>query len=710
MNNLRGAKIIYQESKATQPSHLYFLQKDENYCDAIITSESGAKRKLNINVDLSNYYTKTEVNTLINSIDLSNYYTKLETYSKNEVDDIISDISVVDVSNLVPYTGATKNVNIGAFYFESSAGFKKTGGTPSQYLMADGSVSTLPTDLIKGTGTVNYLTKFTASGTIGNSQIFDNGTNVGIGTTSPQRALQVNTVNTPAIRLNNSNSNQGIEMLTQADKYSWLIGAQYNVNDGFEITPSTAVGGTTFLTPAMAILQTGNVGIGTSTPSEKLDVDGNVKANGFKTPTGTANQSLTADGGVFNLNTKADLVGGKVPKTQSQPSTMVMNSSTYVITFTDATGAVQTIDLPLESLFQDANYDAQTKSLIVTLQDGTTRTIPLTDLVDLPEIVLATTNPAVNPTTGQKVYFNTSLGKVWFNVSGAWSGGYSLINTITTAVTSTTTVGAINAGDIIPAGTTIQELAELLLNKTFYPTFANPTFNLTNNAGLREVGSSFNVTLTFNFNRGQILGKLDNGIWNPTMLQDYRAGIATSYLLNGVSGSNNSASFNVTTILGNNNLNGSVTYATGVQPKDSKNNNYDNPLPSGTSPIQSTSFEGIYPYFYYKSTSPITPAIMQSAIANGQATKVLASSTGTITIPFAANGEYIAVAYPSTSTTKTIWYVNALDNGEIPGGLLGVANILPCNSPTNLWNNVNFKIHVSAGLITQTNPIQLKNS
>ena len=101
---------------------------------------------------------------------------------------------------------------------------------------------------------------------------------------------------------------------------------------------------------------------------------------------------------------------------------------------------------------------------------------------------------------------------------------------------------------------------------------------------------------------------------------------------------------------------------------------------------------------------------MQSAIANGQATKVLASSTGTITIPFTANGEYIAVAYPSTSTTKTIWYVNALDNGEIPGGLLGVANILPCNSPTNLWNNVNFKIHVSAGLITQTNPIQLKNS
>ena len=78
MNNLRGAKIIYQESKATQPSHLYFLQKDENYCDAIITSESGAKRKLNINVDLSNYYTKNEVD-----INLASKQDKLSSYDES---------------------------------------------------------------------------------------------------------------------------------------------------------------------------------------------------------------------------------------------------------------------------------------------------------------------------------------------------------------------------------------------------------------------------------------------------------------------------------------------------------------------------------------------------------------------------------------------------------------------------------------------------
>jgi hypothetical protein len=43
---------------------------------------------------------------------------------------------------------------------------------------------------------------------------------------------------------------------------------------------------------------------------------GITNSNGFKTPTGTPNQSLTANGGVFDLNTKADLVGGKVPYSQ----------------------------------------------------------------------------------------------------------------------------------------------------------------------------------------------------------------------------------------------------------------------------------------------------------------------------------------------------------------------------------------------------------
>jgi hypothetical protein len=44
---------------------------------------------------------------------------------------------------------------------------------------------------IGGTGTINYVPKFTASGFIGNSLIYDNGTAVGINTLTPTTTLQV---------------------------------------------------------------------------------------------------------------------------------------------------------------------------------------------------------------------------------------------------------------------------------------------------------------------------------------------------------------------------------------------------------------------------------------------------------------------------------------------------------------------------------------
>ena len=39
--------------------------------------------------------------------------------------------------------------------------------------------------LVSGSGTVNYLAKFTAAGTVGDSQVYDNGISVGIGTATP---------------------------------------------------------------------------------------------------------------------------------------------------------------------------------------------------------------------------------------------------------------------------------------------------------------------------------------------------------------------------------------------------------------------------------------------------------------------------------------------------------------------------------------------
>ncbi len=59
------------------------------------------------------------------------------------------------------------------------------------------------------------------------------------------------------------------------------------------------------------------------------------------------------------------------------------NSSSHVITFTDKSGATVKIDLPLEGLAQNLEYDAATKEIILTKQDGTQTRISVSDLIDV---------------------------------------------------------------------------------------------------------------------------------------------------------------------------------------------------------------------------------------------------------------------------------------------------------------------------------------
>jgi hypothetical protein len=278
----------------------------------------------------------------------------------------------------------------------------------------------------------------------------------------------------------------------------------------------------------------------------------------------------------------------------------------------------------------------------------------------------------------------------------------------TASVTADLTVGAINAGDTVASGTTLQQFVVALLNKIYYPTLNAPSFSLSNNQGTLEIGTTISVILTFTFNRGSILGST-SGTWNPSYFQNYRAGASTSYTINGTTQSGNTLTVS-RTVAATNSFSGTVTYAIGPQPLDSKGNNYSTPLAGATSSSQPTSFTGIYPYYWYRSSSPITASSMQSAIASGAATKVVGDSTGTITINFAATGQYLAFAYPATSTTKTVWYVNALDNGTIPGGVFGGQTTLACSSSSGYWSSVNYKIHVTAGLITQSNDMELRNS
>jgi hypothetical protein len=63
----------------------------------------------------------------------------------------------------------------------TGASFVKSGGTGSQFLMADGSVTTGVANPVGGTGTANRITKFTGTSTVGNSLLYDDGSSIGLG-------------------------------------------------------------------------------------------------------------------------------------------------------------------------------------------------------------------------------------------------------------------------------------------------------------------------------------------------------------------------------------------------------------------------------------------------------------------------------------------------------------------------------------------------
>ena len=67
-------------------------------------------------------------------------------------------------------------------------------GTTADYIRGDGSLAAFPAT-IGGSGTTNYLSKFTASGTIGDSALYNTGANTGIGVTSPISPLHISSVN-----------------------------------------------------------------------------------------------------------------------------------------------------------------------------------------------------------------------------------------------------------------------------------------------------------------------------------------------------------------------------------------------------------------------------------------------------------------------------------------------------------------------------------
>ena len=156
-------------------------------------------------------------------------------------------------------------------------------------------------------GTTNYVSKFTGTTTLGNSQLFDNGTNVGIGTASPSQKLHIGGVGS-AIALDTTGVTGSSLIRTVNDYDLSLYCGRGTVteaiigSDNFRVLTSS--------TERMRITPTGNVGIGTNAPSGKLDVIGNLYTSGeFRIGSiyaGTGTGLIKSLAGVLSLFTWGD--------------------------------------------------------------------------------------------------------------------------------------------------------------------------------------------------------------------------------------------------------------------------------------------------------------------------------------------------------------------------------------------------------------------
>jgi hypothetical protein len=289
--------------------------------------------------------------------------------------------------------------------------------------------------------------------------------------------------------------------------------------------------------------------------------------------------------------------------------------------------------------------------------------------------------------------------------------------TIGDAVNSIAVGGApAQAASIWKSLTLVQALDTILFPTILASIQTNKSVVLTisGTSGTLEIGQTISRTLTAAFNRGLI--KNGDNSTGPELV-----GAATQYTFSGTGISStaqvgNTLSVSNTIVSGSNNWAVTVTHDAGSGDYfDNKGNvgtNLDASRVSGTTTDSASAptVTGIYPYFYLKSSSPISSSDMATAIANGTATKVVGSSTGTLSIPYNMSAQYLAVAYPSTSTTKTVYFVTALDNGAITVVFNAVATE-SVNSPDSFWSGISYKVHTSIGAITNSNPtIELRNS
>jgi hypothetical protein len=197
------------------------------------------------------------------------------------------------------------------------------------------------TGTVKGTGAVNFVPKWSATDTLQNSIIFDNGTNVGIGTAgiNPADKLHVQGAIRSVVA-----GGSGFGFLTNRGTENSASGIRWDGNNSsLVLKNSSEVTTTQIRSSGFSYINGGRFGLGTSSPASTLDVK--------ETTTNVAGQIIV--GGLIDADDRAfgKLCFANTASANSQPNKILASiegrkngsSNRGILTFdvSDGTGALK---------------------------------------------------------------------------------------------------------------------------------------------------------------------------------------------------------------------------------------------------------------------------------------------------------------------------------------------------------------------------------
>lgn len=395
------------------------------------------------------------------------------------------------------------------------------------------------------------------------------------------------TTSTVPLTVATTAGNSGIIIKTSSSTYNWLLGAQYTLGNGFEITPSTAVGGTTFTNPVFSILSSGAATFSSTIAATSATLSGDLTLtstgghtiNMVATTAGSQTISMTALGGGSNTitGTGGDLniqTTGAYPivfKTNSTENLRIasggaatFSSSVTAGTFLRASSGAQSNPTGGASVAIDYQTTSDIQGRIRSRDwDGATwknLTLEANNIILSPtgNVGIGTTSPS------QLLHINVASGAVYNRIQnnnnslylGLESGGIAQVSSDSSSLkvmgatyTSFETAGSermrITSGGNVLIGTTTDSGYKLLVNGTskFNDVLIGASFesilgsyyytNLYYSSGFRVRANGYGSFMGLDNSNGDILfATTGSGTAGNTVSYSYRFTIKNNGVLN----------------------------------------------------------------------------------------------------------------------------------------------------------------------------------